>query len=98
VPVHPARRIPHGAVGRYDLDAKEWRYVATKTDVDHIVPLADQVVQYLGYIHSLTGNDEYVFGVRGGIRHLSDCAINTTLKTLNYASDVIQPTVSCIPA
>jgi len=74
-----------------DLDAKEWRYVATKTDTDHIVPLADQVVQYLRDIYPLTGNGEYVFGVRAGARPLSEATINQALKSLGYTSDVIQP-------
>lgn len=74
-----------------DLDAKEWRYVAAKTGTNHIVPLSDQAVQYLRDIHPLTGNGEYVFGVRGGIRPLSDGTINAALKTLGYTSDVIQP-------
>ena len=74
-----------------DLDAKEWRYVATKTNANHIVPLSDQVIVHLREIHPLTGNGEYVFGVRAGARPLSENTINAGLKTLGYSGDVIQP-------
>lgn len=74
-----------------DLDAQEWRYVASKTDTDHIVPLSDQAVRYLRDIQPLTVNGEYVFGVRGGARPLSDNTINQALKGLGYTSDMIQP-------
>ena len=74
-----------------DLVAKEWRYFVTKTNVDHIVSLSDQAVRYLQGIYPLTGTGEYVFGVRGGVRPLSDGTINAALKTLGYSSDVIQP-------
>lgn len=70
---------------------KEWRYVATKTNTDHIVPLSDQVIQHLQDMQPLTGNGEDVFGVRAGERPLSENTINAALKTLGYSSDVIQP-------
>jgi len=74
-----------------DLDAKEWRYVATKTGADHIVPLAEQVVRLLRDLQPLTGNGEFVFGVRAGARPLSENTINSALKALGYSSDIIQP-------
>lgn len=74
-----------------DFDAKEWRYVATKTNTDHIVPLSDQVIRKLLEIQPLTGSGEYVFGVRGGARPLSENTINAALKTMGYTSDIIQP-------
>ncbi len=74
-----------------DIKAKEWRYIATKTNTPHIVPLADQVIKKLSEIHPLTGHGEYVFGVRGGARPLSESTINQALKTLGYTSDIIQP-------
>lgn len=74
-----------------NFDTKEWRYVATKTNADHIVPLSDQVIKHLQEIKPLTGNGEYVFGVRAGERPLSENTINAALKTLGYTSDVIQP-------
>ena len=74
-----------------DLEAKEWRYIATKTNTDHIVPLSDQVIQQIKELHPLTGNGTYVFGIRAGERPLSENTINAALKTLGYSSEVIQP-------
>lgn len=74
-----------------DLEAKEWRYVATKTNADHIVPLSDQVIQHIKELQPLTGHGEYVFGIRAGERPLSENTINAALKTLGYSGNVIQP-------
>jgi integrase len=74
-----------------DLEAKEWRYVATKTDTDHIVPLSDQAIAHLQSIYPLTGSGEFVFGVRAGARPLSENTINQALKALGYTSDIIHP-------
>lgn len=74
-----------------DLEAKEWRYVSSKTDTDHIVPLSDQAAQYLRDLLPLTGAGEFVFGIRVGALPLSENTINAALKTLGYSSDVIQP-------
>ena len=74
-----------------DLDTKEWRYIATKTNADHIVPLSEQVIKYIKELHPLTGHGEYVFGIRAGERPLSENTINAALKTLGYTSEVIQP-------
>lgn len=74
-----------------NFDTKEWRYLATKTNTDHIVPLAEQVIKQLKEIHPLTGNGEYVFGIRSGERPLSENTINAALKSLGYSGDLIQP-------
>jgi len=39
----------------FDLDAGEWRYLVTKTQTPHIVPLATQAVAILRELHPLTG-------------------------------------------
>ncbi len=38
-----------------DLEAAEWRYTVTKTDMPHIVPLSRQAVEILRELHPLTG-------------------------------------------
>ncbi|MDO9105848.1 MAG: tyrosine-type recombinase/integrase [Methylovulum sp.] len=73
-----------------DLDAKEWRYFVTKTEVLHIVPLSKQAVDILEAIRTLTGNGRYVFpSSRSDGRPMSDGTIITALKTLGYTSDVM---------
>lgn len=74
-----------------NLETKEWRYFSTKTKIDHIVPLATQVVELLRELQPLTGMGEYVFGVRSGQRPLSEITINQALKSLGYSGDVIHP-------
>jgi integrase len=73
------------------FESKEWRYHSSKTDIDHIVPLAEQVIAILRQLEPLTGAGEYVFGVRSGHRPMSEATINQALKTLGYGGDVIQP-------
>ncbi|MEF3076411.1 integrase arm-type DNA-binding domain-containing protein [Methylobacter sp. Wu1] len=73
-----------------DLEAREWRYFVTKTEVLHIVPLSKQAVSILEEIKPLTGSGRYVFpSSRGDGRPMSDNTIRTALKTLGYDSDVM---------
>lgn len=73
-----------------DLDAKEWRYFVTKTEVQHIVPLSTQAVAILEEIKPLTGHGQYIFpSSRGDGRPMSDGTVRTALKTLGYESDVM---------
>ncbi len=73
-----------------DLTAKEWRYLVTKTNVQHLVPLSTQAIAILEEIKPLTGNVRYVFpSVRGDGRPMSDNTIRTALKSLGYDSDTM---------
>jgi integrase len=44
-----------------DLDYAEWKYTASKTKTEHLVPLSRQAVEILRDLQPLTGNGEYVF-------------------------------------
>lgn len=71
-----------------DLDAAEWRYIASKTKQPHIVPLASQAVAILRELQPLTGRGEYVFpGGRSPRRPMSENAINAALRYLGYDRD-----------
>lgn len=71
-----------------DLDVAEWRYNVTKTDTQHIVPLATQAVAILRELHALTGNGTYVFpGARSSGRAMSDNAILAALRRMGIAKD-----------
>ncbi len=73
-----------------DLDAAEWRYVASKTNTPHIVPLASQVVDVLRELQPLTGRSGYVFpSERGKERPMSENTINAALRALGYGSDTM---------
>jgi integrase len=68
-----------------DLDAKEWRYLVTKTNVQHIVPLSTQAILILESIKPATGNDIYVFpGNRKNGKPMSGSTITAALDAMGY--------------
>jgi integrase len=70
-----------------NLDAKEWRYIATKTGTPHIVPLADQAVEVLRELQPFTGRDKYVFpSLRGRGRPMSENTINAAMRRMGFDS------------
>ena len=46
---------------QFDLDKAEWKYLATKTKTEHLVPLASQAVVILRELHALSGHTNFVF-------------------------------------
>jgi integrase len=71
-----------------DFDAKEWRYLVTKTKTPHIVPLSHQAVEILRELQPLTGDSRYVFpGARSIKRPMSDNAILAAMRRLGIAKD-----------
>jgi integrase len=71
-----------------DLDAAQWGFHVTKTDVGHIVPLSKQAVSILRELHALTGRGEFVFpGARSRERPMSDNAILAALRRMGIAKD-----------
>lgn len=70
-----------------DLEAKEWRYLVTKTQTQHIVPLSTQTVSILEAIKPLTGNGRYVFPsarTPNGSRAMSDVALLAALRRMGF--------------
>lgn len=67
-----------------DLDASEWRFIASKTKTQHIVPLPTQAVEILRELHPLTGHREHVFPGRDPKLPMSDAAINAALRRMGY--------------
>ena len=68
-----------------DLDKAEWRYIVSKTNTPHLVPLAKQAVAILRELHPLTGAGRYVFpGARTRDRPMSGAAVNAALRRLGY--------------
>ncbi|NIK64376.1 integrase [Xanthomonas arboricola] len=73
-----------------DLDASEWRFVASKTAQSHVVPLSSQAVSVLRDLHPLTGRGEFVFpSTRGRGRPMSENTVNAALRRLGYDSDTM---------
>jgi integrase len=70
-----------------DFEAKEWRYLVTKTNTQHIVPLSKQAIEVLSNLKPLTGNGRYVFPsarTPNGTRAMSDVALLAALRRMGY--------------
>jgi integrase len=66
-----------------DIDGAEWRYIVTKTNTPHIVPLARQAVEILTELQALTGSGRFVFpGARTNGRPMSDNAILAAMRRM----------------
>ena len=71
-----------------DFEAAEWRYLVTKTNTPHIVPLATQAIEILRELQPLTGNSRFVFpSARSFIRPMSDNAILAAMRRLGIDKD-----------
>lgn len=68
-----------------DLEAGEWRYLVSKTNTNHLVPLSTQAIEIFRTIHPLSGHGEYVFqGGHSPLRPMSEAAVNAALKRMGY--------------
>ena len=71
-----------------DLEAAEWRFVASKTKQPHIVPLASQAIAILRELHPLTGQRDFVFpGGRSPLRPMSENTVNAALRSLGIPKE-----------
>jgi integrase len=68
----------------FDLKKGEWRYLVTKTETEHLVPLASQAVATLQDLHALTGQRRYVFPGRDPHKAMSEAAVNAALRRMGY--------------
>src|SRR3546814_17506428 len=74
----------------YTTLVRSWRYVATKTATQHIVPLATQAVEILRELQPLTGRGEFVFpGIRDRKRPMSENTVNAALRRMGFDSDTM---------
>lgn len=71
-----------------DFESHEWRYVVTKTNTPHVVPLSNQAIEILNELHAFTGNNSYVFpGARSNKRPMSDNAILAAMRRMGIGKD-----------
>ena len=71
-----------------DLNAAEWRYIVTKTNTPHIVPLSRQAMAILRELKPLTGRGRYVFpSARSAARPMSDNAVLAALRRMGIGKD-----------
>ncbi|MBA4143829.1 MAG: integrase arm-type DNA-binding domain-containing protein [Nitrosospira sp.] len=71
-----------------NLDGAEWRYIVTKTNTPHIVPLSTQAVEILRELQALTGRSRFVFpGARTNGRPMSDNAILAAMRRMGIEKE-----------
>jgi integrase len=71
-----------------DLEAGEWRYLVTKTQTQHVVPLCVQALGILRELNPLTGKGQFVFpSARGGGRPMSDNAVLAALRRMGIEKE-----------
>lgn len=69
------------------LEAGEWRFVASKTKQEHIVPLSRQAVAMLRELQPVTGHNELVFpGTRKHDKPISEVTLNAALQRMGYCT------------
>lgn len=75
-----------------DFETSEWRYLVTKTQTPHIVPLSRQAIEILKELQPLTARSMYVFpSARGASRPLSENGVRTALRSLGFDNDTMTP-------
>jgi integrase len=82
--------LRHAQWADIDLDAEQWRYLVTKTDTQHIVPLSRQALEILREIQPLTGHGRYVFpSARNpkGDKPMSDNAILAAMRRMGIGKE-----------
>lgn len=69
-----------------DFDRGEWRFHISKTESDHIVPLAKQAIHIFKQIEPITKDSPYVFpNGRTNSMPMSDNALNAALRRMGVA-------------
>ncbi len=80
--------IRHAQWKDIDLKKAEWRYLVTKTQTEHIVPLSSQAMNILNELHPLTGSGKYLFpSIRTPLRPMSENTINASLRRIGFTKE-----------
>ena len=69
-----------------DLEQSRWTIPAHKMKMrlEHVVPLSAQATAILEAVRPFTGGGQYVFGVNGGRKPLSDATFGKALRIMGY--------------
>ncbi len=71
-----------------NFEEKEWRYLVSKTNTQHIVPLSRQAIEVLQEIRPITGKGRFVFpGARSKDRPMSDNAILAAMRRMGIEKE-----------
>ena len=81
--------LTHAEWSHIDFEAKEWRYLVTKTQTQHIVPLSNQAINILNAIRPITGHGKYVFPsarTPNGSRAMTSEALLAGLRRMGFGN------------
>lgn len=82
--------LRHAKWSDINFEKAEWRYAASKTNTDHIVPLSTQAIAILKEIQPLTQRSEFVFpNGRSLLRPMSECAVLAALRSLGIPKETM---------
>ena len=82
--------LRHAEWKDFDLDEGEWRFIVTKTNTPHVVPLSRQAVEILRELHPITGRREHVFTNGHNPRKaMSNNAVLSAMRRLGIGGDVM---------
>ncbi|MDB2380577.1 integrase arm-type DNA-binding domain-containing protein [Luminiphilus sp.] len=71
-----------------NFESREWRYIVTKTDTPHIVPLCNQAVDILATLQPLTGRSEFIFpNARSRLRPMSNNAVLAAMRRMEISKE-----------
>lgn len=80
--------LRHAKWADIDLESAEWRFLVTKTNTEHIVPLARQAVEILRELQKFTSKSEFVFpGARSIKKPMSENAVLAALRALDIPKE-----------
>jgi integrase len=91
--------LRHARWADIDFDRAEWRFVASKTKNELIVPLASQAIALLKEYKPEKPGSEYVFpSLRSKLRPMSDNAVLSAFRNLGFPKDQMLHPASLLPA
>ncbi len=82
--------LRHAKWDDIDFKREEWRFTASKTDTQHIVPLSSQAIAILKNLKAATRKGTFVFpSLRSIHKPMSENAVNAALRYLGFGGDVM---------
>ena len=73
-----------------DFENKEWRFHITKTDTNHIVPLANQAIDILQNLEKFTGGNEFVFASNlSSTGYISENTLSNSLNKIVSKEEMV---------
>jgi integrase len=87
--------LRHARWADIDLEKAQWSFAASKTNLDHVVPLSRQAIAIFKEVQPLTGHKEWVFpSGRSPLRPMSENGVLAALRALGIGKEEMTGHVS----